>query len=447
MKKDEAVETLCKAVLAQGNLLSDGKKFFLYNDTNKLWRVLEKKEIQRCVRAECCKRDEFYPASIIKNVSEEMRTNSLFAFTEEGRYDFPAIVTTHGVVNLIDKKCKKIQKDDHIIRAVDFQFLPEATWGDAPNFQQYANSSLDIDLGAPHSANPKKKLLLQILVYCLSNLHGAKKMFVLLGPTNCGKSVLMSFLRRLVGDNGYVPLSLSDLTDRFRSYLMASASLILNDEMAIDGVKKLDLLKKIISEEPVPIEKKGEMPETYIPRIKLVYAANALPILKEYDAQGAFALRLQPLVFKQSIPRELWDLDLFQKIWNERDAILSMAINECCQDTSDKGFLHTRMFAKDPDSIAVLEEYRQENVSVESFISDKSWCHKDATEQVYTKELYGAYQNFCTENDLTPVKFPLFRNQLAQLGFYLDKGHIKSGPARSRVNGIGLVYNTNIKEV
>lgn len=208
--------------------------------------------------------------------------------------------------------------------------------------------------------------------------------------------------------------------------------LVLNDEIGVVGIRRLDILKKIISGEALILEDKRAEPVSYTPHVKLIYAANALPSLGEYDAENAFASRILVVQFGKTLPREQWDLELKDKIIQERNVIISMAIKE------SGDFVKTLQFTTDPESERVIEAYKADNDSVRAFTNDTAWCVQGENQMVYTARLYDVYTEYCHQNGLSAVKVAVFRTQLSQLGFKHDKGRIAGGKPLARTLGIAL---------
>lgn len=412
------------------SIRSDGQVFYRYDEIRRVWYPLLAKEVLREIRSVfLVNRGELNTAATARRIYDEIRSSERFYFPVPVKKSSPYIVMQTGRINILTKKVESVQQNDYETDYVDFRYLPEALWKQAPAFCSYAKSSLGIDL-LESELTPKRKLLMEILTYTVSSLFGAKKMIILLGPSNCGKTVLLSFLRAVCPR--YTSLSLQDLTSQFRSAAIMKVPLVLNDEMGIAGIRRLDLLKKIISGETLILEAKREEPVSYTPHVKLIYAANALPSLGEYDAENALASRFQVLQFGAAIPRERWDLELIDKIVQERDIILSMAIKECGD------FVRTLRFTKDPEGELVIEAYKADNDSVRSFTSDAAWCILGEEHKMYTAKLYEAYEAYCGQNGIIAVKIDVFRTQLSQLGFRHDKGRIAGGKPLARTLGIAL---------
>lgn len=343
--------------------------------------------------------------------------------------------------NIRTKECKRSTPEDNARWNFNFKFDADAEWGQAPNFCRFVRSSVGFDLLKSGDGGEKRKLLLQMIVYMCSNLFGIKGMFVVIGNPSSGKSQLLNLLRLIVGVENCAAMTLSDCASRFRSSLLEDIHCIINDELPCAGVKNLDQLKKLICNEFLTIERKGKDVKSYKPVCKLLYAGNQLPILAEYDSGNAFAKRLKVLRFPNSIPEEEWDYDICEKMYAERNIIVSMAIKE------SEEFIKTLRLSEDPEGAAIVSSYMAENDSVRTFTDNGKWCKTDKTDQnlkSYMSKLYEHYRKYCEANSLTACSVHIFRQQLAQNGFVFTKLRAeKGGVPKSSVLGIQIAEVSN----
>ena len=338
--------------------------------------------------------------------------------------------------NIRTKECKRSTPEDNARWNFNFKFDADAEWGQAPNFCRFVRSSVGFDLLKSGDGGEKRKLLLQMIVYMCSNLFGIKGMFVVIGNPSSGKSQLLNLLRLIVGVENCAAMTLSDCASRFRSSLLEDIHCIINDELPCAGVKNLDQLKKLICNEFLTIERKGKDVKSYKPVCKLLYAGNQLPILAEYDSGNAFAKRLKVLRFPNSIPEEDWDFEICEKMYAERDAIVSSAIKE------SEEFIANLRLAEDPDGAEIVASYMAENDSVRTFTENKIWCRTDKKNpnlKTYLTKLYDRYVKYCEANSLTACSVYVFRQQLAQNGFRFSKLRAEKGGApKASVLGIEI---------
>ena len=348
-----------------------------------------------------------------------------------------AIENGRTILDLQTMKTRPIKPEDRQFWAFDYSYKPAAKWSEAPIFCEFVRKSIGIDLENGDIGDNRRKHLLEILAYLCTNIFGAKKLIVLLGPPSCGKSVFLQFVKKVVGSGNFVPLSLSDLSDKFRLQLLEHAHMIVNDEMPCKGLRHLDLVKRTISCEDLIGEKKKGTPFSFVPTVKIIFAANQLPRLNEYDSGNAFAERLTILHFAKTIPRKEWKLDLADLLFKERDVIISAALQEV------QCFLaNPTAFDEDTDGRSILADYENENDSVHEFISDTSRCIRSQTPstgevRVSVKALYHHYVKYCDDNGISAIDLSTFRSQMEQFGFRRHKLRYH-GQSVSCYVGIGL---------
>lgn len=434
MDKQEIQKLKCwMNSLTELTIQFDGRDFFKKTSCEAIhvWQKLEYFEVMPELRR--LLPDELNTAEAAKRLKEEIMTSSRFELKKpvlRGRHE---VITPQGRLNLDTLEITPIALGENIFGYANFHHKKDVTWKDAPVFCQYVQTSLGVDLtDESDQGNGKRQLLLQILVYMLTDLWGTKKAIVLLGPASSGKTVLLDFIRFVVGEKGYTALSMEDLSDRFRSSLIEHASLVINDEIGAK-IRNLDVVKKIISGEPVVVERKNGTPYTIFPNIKVCVAANALPRVLERDGEGAFAKRLQILQFVRAIPAERWVLNLSEKIIAERDVIMSCAIRESAD------FIAKPIFTNDADGAKLLAMYQRENDSVKAFLEDSETCKRGADEICLAEDFRNAYYAYCEAEGLPPIKKGL-NLWLQQYGIRQERtrGDKYKNP-RSHYRGVSLV--------
>lgn len=434
MKKSENfVNEWIQAHAADSDLRYDGRLFYIYEPNTGFWRKADDSKAERFVYNDAGSRAT---VSEVRQIIATVKLDDRFAFPASTRVSRPCVLANNGRVALDNCQLEDVEKLDFECCRVNFDFIPEAKWGQAPAFSRYVKASLDIDLERPLATcsdkmKRRRALLVQLLGYAISELYGAKKMIVLIGPSNAGKTVILNLLRFVVGEGSYTPISLDDLSNRFRSSLLLDTSLIINDELASKGLRNLDMLKKIISGEPIIVEKKCIQPEIYAPHVKCIFAANALPSLKEYDGQNAFAERLQLLTFPHAIDRDDWDIDLSNKLIEERNVIFSCAIKELGD------FVTTLKFADDPEAVSIVADYKRATTSISTFIDER--CIRQSGQFIVLSDFYDAYCAFCDDECLKALSKPDFRAQLKQLGYdFRKKRPYPTANPLASVMGLGL---------
>ena len=176
-------------------------------------------------------------------------------------------------------------------------------------------------------------LVQEIMGYCLSNSVKAHKMFIFLGEGSNGKSVLCEIMTALAGGIENVStVALKDFNHKFSLSQIADKTLNISTENEMDANLDTQLLKAITSGEPVQMEEKFQSPFSYKPYVKLVFAMNSLPYVK--DKSYGFERRLVVIPFEVRFvdykPRTKKELEgdpfLTEALMTELPGILAFAM-------------------------------------------------------------------------------------------------------------------------
>ena len=257
-----------------------------------------------------------------------------------------------------------------------------------PVFDEFCRTSLDND-------PIKKQLLLEMLGVILSD-YPAKAAFFLIGESSAGKSVLLKFITALIGKDLISDVPLHRLSDRFNLAELWGKKLNIVGEIKGRKLTDITTFKTVTGGDRVQAERKGKDPFNFVPRAKLVFAGNALPKTSEDDDTDAFANRIIPLRFNTSIAPEKQDDMLKDKLWLERDAIVSDAL--CAYKRWLDG---GRKWSLPQESIRDINRFRSTIRSDKLFLEE--CCERGESFSVSNVELRNAYKQWCDENGFTPV--------------------------------------------
>jgi len=321
----------------------------------------------------------------------------------------PLIAVNNGVVNLETGELLKHDPQFFLRNALDFKYSKDAANLPPENaWQKFGQTSLGIKGDVMADATGQWKSFTEAFIYALSRLPNNKKMIILLGPANSGKSAILEVMERLVGESAWVPMSFSDMCTRFRGSLMERMQLLTCDEMPNAPLRKLDVIKRIIGGNPVLIEGKGVNAKKYRPCAKIVFATNNLPTLGEPDVGGGFAERLHIIPFSQR--SNATDPNLAANLWNDRDVFLSVAVH-AMPDFIKRGY----SFSQDNKSARLLAEFKSNAFSLETFLND--CCCPSANNRLPLSAFYEKYVDFCKDNMSTAIPRTELKAALTQLGY------------------------------
>lgn len=255
-----------------------------------------------------------------------------------------------------------------------------------PSFEVFCQSSLD------GNAN-KRQLLLEFIGYICSDTNAGKCALFLKGQPNSGKSVISEFIARLFKPSLVSNVPLHNLGDRFSRAELAGKKLNVAGEIAGRSLRDISIFKSVTGSDRIMGEFKGRDPFYFTPRCKLLFSGNTLPLTTEADTTAAFVNRIRVLLFNQSIPRNQQDTLLLDRLWWERDSIVTLALHAAQQLAE-----HNFVFTMPHDSRAFLDSFRLRGNILGAFIDDR--CILCPGARIFNTDLYRAFEDFCAVNGL-----------------------------------------------
>ena len=285
----------------------------------------------------------------------------------------------------------------------------------------------------PDHFEEKRKLLLQILGYVISDCIGAKAAFFFIGKSNSGKSTLLELLRKILPERSIASIPLYRLENRFNLAHLSEVRININSEISEKSLKSADIFKMLTSNEVVTAEHKGKKPFEFRLKCKVLSAGNCMPNLEHMEGADALLNRMIILWFPVSIRKENQDRRLLDKLWHERDSIFSAAVDELVA-LRQNGF----HFIEPEDTRNLKEEISRQGAAFEEFLRERCILEEDAKEHV--ARLFEEFEDFCKKNlytlKLTKNKFSQNLTQLP----HIQKGKFRKsgGPPLAGVFGLRL---------
>lgn len=291
------------------------------------------------------------------------------------------------------------------------------------HFDNFCKSSLG---GRDYEQN--RQLLLEMIGYALSNDHSGKCASFLIGAPDSGKSVILRFLQRLLGETATTEglisnVSLHALGNRFNLQCLSRAKLNICGEIDSKPIANIQAFKAVTGGDPIISEQKHADPKFMRPSAKLIFAGNTLPPLSDTDPTDAFLNRVVVLVFNLSIPKNKMIFNLEDLLWEERDAIVTQAVDAFA--SLRKNHYRLTMPAL---SAEFLSMYKVEMNSFRQFLDEKT--EPDDEERIPTKFFFDAYDVYCKENRLPAMPEAHCREVLRNIDY------VKIG--KMRIKGVSL---------
>ena len=237
------------------------------------------------------------------------------------------------------------------------------------------------------------------------------KFFIFMeGVSNSGKSVLGNFCQRLYPKESVSNIRLRTMKENFG--LMRLLGAVINFELDMPNTKLnaevVSRLKQITGGDSIDVPRKYLSSVTLERQIKFVFASNHPLCLDGED--DAFEKRIVYLPFDRAVPDDQQDPYLGDKIWAERNAIITKALHY-----ARKLVRLNYIFPKIPQVDSA--EYVVQNSSIKSagqFVQEScERCDPDVVTAL--EDLYNAYLDFCKEKDVWACSRSAFKEALTMM--------------------------------
>jgi P4 family phage/plasmid primase-like protien len=232
----------------------------------------------------------------------------------------------------------------------------------------------------------KKLLLQQFAGYLLSSSMYWDKALFLVGDGGNGKSTFVNTLAMVLGDESTSYIDLDELYAPFGMKGLIGKRLNIVEEVP-GNYYQSNKLKKLISGEEITINIKYKDQMRFSSQVKFCFAVNIMPRVD--DTTTATERRMAIVLFKNNF-RDHPNVELRSSrglLAQELSGVLNWMLEGAVKLKDNRGFLVTN------EQKEALGEYRQENSSVEGFISD---CLAFAEGKIVdSAELYKEYQEWC----------------------------------------------------
>lgn len=328
-----------------------------------------------------------YKSSIVNEVFKDLTTDLIFINQEMLNSDENIINFKNGLYDI--KKKTLIPHTPTIYSTIqipcDYINVKDMK---APVFESFINRLTD-------GNKETQSLLLQFIGVCISNIKGYrfKKALFMVGDGDTGKSQLKSLVEKLLGNENYTSTDLNELEDRFGTSMLYNKRLAGSSDMSFISVKELKQFKKLTGGDSVFTEFKGHPGFDQIYNGLLWFCCNKLPKFSGDNGMWVYN-RIMIIKCNNVIPKAEQDKHLLEKMYNERAAIVQLAITEL-QKTIDNGY----EFIIPKDIKKESKKYRDDNSTVINFIKDCCTERTNYNDGCTTKKLYDVYKEYCKDNN------------------------------------------------
>ena len=201
----------------------------------------------------------------------------------------------------------------------------------------------------------------------------------------------------MVGETNTASLDLAELGDRFRTAELFGKLINGGDDIGDEFIANPAIFKKIVSGDPIVVEKKGQHPFTLYNYAKPIFSANNIPRIK--DKTGAVLDRLVIVPFNATFSKHDADYDphIKYKLRTEEamEYLIQLSLDGLKRVLANNGFtICTKVQSE-------IDDYNEQNNPIVGFFKELD-VDADVNNQP-TKDVYTRYKLYCNDNGFTPL--------------------------------------------
>lgn len=252
-----------------------------------------------------------------------------------------------------------------------------------------------------------RKAFYQFLALCLGDIRSLKYCGFLLGPSNSGKTTVLSVLKHVLGAENCSSLSFSQISNNeFALTQLQGKRINVSGEVSGTSNKKMDIWKSITGNDPLTASFKCRDHFQFDSHLcMLVFACNCLPAFdNNYLEMESFLSRILIYPFSNQIPRNKWQKDFLSQLTSDVAGIVECVLEgfKLLEANNFQIFETAAMRACKLDYAGTWESF--------SSFCDK-FIEKAADKKLTSSEIQKCYRIYCNQYDL----IELYSNQWVQI--------------------------------
>lgn len=251
------------------------------------------------------------------------------------------------------------------------------------------------------------KFLMTYIGVIISNVYGYryKKLLILLGKGNTGKSVLRSLVMKIIGKENCHSIDIKQLNSRFGVAQIYNKRMVGAGDMSVTRLDDIEIIKQLTGGDDVNADRKGIDAISFQYKGLLWFNTNKLPVFSGDKGKHVYE-RFMIVPCNNIIADEKRNTNLVEELFEERDAIISVAV-EALKQSIKNGY----KFAECDVINAEREKYELANNSLKLFVDEYCILNEGTTiRSTFNKY----YIEWCNDNGFIPER-------KSNIGYYLEE--------------------------
>ena len=378
--------------------ITDKGNFYLYE--GKVYRRVSQKEFKSIIKN--CLPIEYRKAKDWETVWKEFNTDKPDIKESQLDANENIIGFENGILNIKNGEMMKFSKKHLLTRLVQCNYLPNKNLSEAPVFFKYLQKLCN-------SNQENMNFLLEFIGAVLSNVQGwrFKKLLIIVGAGNTGKTQIREFTLKILGEEASVSIDLKKINERFGSAQLYKKRLAGSGDMSAGGIAELNTIKNLTGGDSLFAEFKGKDGFSFRYDGLLWFNANSLPSFSGDRGQHVYD-RIAIIKCNNVIPVEERNSHLQTKMLEEKDIIVSVAIDRFIEAVN-RGY----KFTESEEMKNAVKKYQEDNNSLLQFVSE--CCEKTThSKGLKRNEFCEYYRKWCVINKMSTEKDKDIGNQLKE---------------------------------
>jgi P4 family phage/plasmid primase-like protien len=289
-------------------------------------------------------------------------------------------------------------------------------------FNEYETSTFRKFVESRILNHDERTMLFEFMGYCMTKDIQFQKFMFFYGLGDSGKSTIINYLIKIVGEENVCNIPPQRLNDKFTTASLLHKILNSCGDISSSAIKETDTIKQLTGNDSIKAEYKGGEIFFFKNYAKLLFSANDMPLVLDEKSNG-FYRRLLILKFNTKgdyIP------ELERLIESEIESIIPFFLLNL-KNAYGRG----KLFESE-DSKREVNSLRRDSDTVEAFLYDRTTeCQGRIIDRV---DLYSYYKEYCENEN---------RVSLANKGFF-NSMRVKGYQDR-KSNGVWVFDNLEVK--
>jgi putative DNA primase/helicase len=275
---------------------------------------------------------------------------------------------------------KKLRPTPRFFTTVSLDFDPNPAAPEPSEWHKFLSQVFEDDPEAIDS-------LWRWFGYVLSGSTNMQKMFMLIGPPRCGKRLISTVLKKLIGDRNCCGPTVFSLAEQFGLQELTGKSLAVVSDARFSGKELQTTIERLLcisGEDAISINRKFQKSHTVRLPVRFMFLTNEVPWLR--DASGAIASRFIMIRMRKSfLGSEDWGLE--EKLLAELPGIMNWALAGLDR-LREQGRLSTPASAAE-----AIQDLKDSSSPVSQFVREE--CAIGEGYRIPVDELYDQWKTWC----------------------------------------------------